>query len=177
MDNQSRITADQVRALLEERMESSEPDAILEVLRKHAGKPLTVRILDKLPGGQERWRIRREFGMANLETRDYRQTHGRGGMSILLAHSDTNVLIDPAYIERHNTSYFEARVERNAKRLATKTDPAACERMAERLNRLLEARAALAQAEAALAELTGFDQPFSPDSTQWDRLSGEVSRA
>jgi hypothetical protein len=166
------FTADDVRARLLAERESDEPDAVLAVLKAHDGKPLTKRLLAKLPGGDARWLIRQVAGMTVLEDRDYLHSQGKRGIHLLMAYQLTGVTIDAAWVEEHNAGYFAARRERNAKRAACAADAALCQRMADTLNAYARAKAALDAAKQALDGLTEYGEPFSPDQYGWQRLCG-----
>ena len=166
------FTVEAVLNLLREQRESVEPDAVLEVLRAHDGKPLTKRLLAKLPGGEERWLIRQVAGMTNLENREYLRSGGYLGISLLMAYQLTGVRIDAAWVEQHNSAYFAARRDRNALRDAAANDPRALRAMVDALNGYAAAKVALDRAKAELDALTGYGNPFSPDSCDWERLCG-----
>jgi hypothetical protein len=172
-----KITVQEVASTLESEIESSEPDAIFEVLKKHDGKQFTKRILAHLPGGADRWSIRVIAGMTQLVDRTYMQKEGGAGFSFLISYATVNVMIDCAKILKQNACYFEARVERNAKRQAALKDLVTLNKMAIALNAMLEARAALASAEAQLQSLTSYGEVFSPDSFTWRTMGGEPRRS
>ena len=165
-------TLQTVRAFVQSQRESDEPDAILAILATQNGKQLTKRLLAKLPGGEERWRLSQTAGMSHLETRDYGRTGGNAGIHLLIAYQITNVTIDAAVIEEKNPSYFEGRRNRNALRDATMGDPVLLQSMADALNGYAAAKARLDEAKKRLDALTSYGQPFSPDSYDWDGLCG-----
>jgi hypothetical protein len=161
-----------VLAFLKAQRESDEPDAILEILKQHDGKPLTKRLLPKLPGGEERWRIIQHATMTHLETRDYGRTGGNTGIHLLMAYQTTSVVIDAAWVEEHNPAYFKGRRERNEKRDRAMSDSALLQSMAHRLNSYATAKARLDEVKVKLDELTSYEAPFSPDSYEWERMCG-----
>jgi hypothetical protein len=132
------------------------------------------RILAKLPGAEDRWTITQVANMTNLEEKSYRRSGGRDGISLLIAYDIKNVVVDCAQIEAKNPCYYSARRERNAKRLTTTNTASLCQAMANAVNAARDARAALTRAEAALEALTGYGEPFSPDSYAFEALSGKV---
>lgn len=166
------MTADSVRTLLQGHLESEEPDAVLAVLKAHDGKPLTKRLLAKLPGGEERWVIHQVAGMTSLEDRDYRRSQGNRGIHLLMAYQLTSVRIDAAWVEQNNAAYFAGRRARNALRAAAMARPQVCAGMAEALNDYATAKARLDAAKAALDDLTEHGATFSPDQYDWERLCG-----
>lgn len=166
------ITVEKVRNVLESNLESDEPDAILEILRKYEGKQLTKRILPHLPGGAERWYIRNCAGMTSLEDREYLRHNGGRGISLLVAHQTINVTIDTAKIIALNTAYFTARVERNSKRREALKSGGLCGLMSDLLNEVAAAQAKLDKAKAELTKVTGYGEMMSPDQYEWERLAG-----
>lgn len=165
-------TIQTIRAFVESQRESDEPDAVLAILKALDGKPLTKRILDKLPGGEERWRLSQFAAMTHLETRDYGRSGGHQGIHLLMAHKTTCVMIDAAWVEDQNPAYFKGRRERNDLRNKVLSSPALLESMAYVLNRYADAKAKLDEAKETLDALTGYGLPFSPDSYDWERLWG-----
>jgi hypothetical protein len=166
------FTREYVQNKLAAEMESDEPDTVLAVLKAHDGKPITKRLLAKLPGGEERWRLRQTAGMTNLEDRDYLHSQGNRGLSFLMAYALTSVRIDAAWVEKHNPAYFDGRRERNRMRTAAIGSPEACRHFADTLTAYARAKAKLDQAAADLERLTGFGSPFSPDQYDWERVCG-----
>ena len=166
------ITASDVQATLQAHRESEEPEVVLAVLRAEDGKPLTKRLLPKLPGGEERWLIRQVAGMTCLEDRDYLHSQGKEGFHFLLAYQLKNVKIDAAWVEEHNAAYFGARRARNERRDAAARDPALCAGMADAMNAYAAAKVALTDAKARLDEFTDLDAEFAPDRYDWERLCG-----
>jgi hypothetical protein len=157
-------------------VEPDEPDTIARIVEGLKGKLVSSAHLKLFPGGAERWRIRREYGMTYLESTGYANARmGRKDFdrkdyySFLLGWSETNVHWGepaPNYPEKTfesvNSCYFEARRERNKKReLALDTAP----QLWLALEALRHARIEVARREAAVAAFTEYDQPFNPDST------------
>lgn len=165
-------TVSSVLAFLESQLESNEPDAVLAVLVERNGKPLTKRLLAKLPGGEAEWRLSQTAGMFHLETRNYGRSDGNTGIHLLIAYQITNVMIDAAWIEEHNPAYFEGRRNRNALRDATMGDPVLLQSMADALNSYEAAKAKLDEAAVRLEALTGYGKAFSPDSCDWEKICG-----
>jgi hypothetical protein len=166
-------TVKSVRAFAESQRESDEPDAILEILKAHDGKPLTKRLLAKLPGGEERWFLHHTAGMmTHLEEREYLRSEGSRGMHLLLARETKNVTVSATWIEEQNPAYFAGRRERNASRdkISNIHVSAIAQLMADRLNEYEEAKAKLDEAKANLDKLT--DGPFAADRYDWEKLCG-----
>ena len=158
-----------VRAFLQTQRESDEPDEVLAILKQHDGKQLTKRLLAKLPGGEERWKLSQfatKTHTTHLESRDY----GR----MLIAYQTTNVTIDAAWIEEHNPAYFKGRRERNALRDKHLNigGGSVAQLMADRLNAYEDAKEKLDAAKADLDSLIEYGKPFSPDQYDWERLCG-----
>ena len=159
-----------VRAFLQTQRESDEPDEVLAILKQHDGKQLTKRLLAKLPGGEERWKLSQFATVTRLETRDYGRIDGNAGIHLLIAYQTTNVTIDAAWIEEHNPAYFKGRRERNASRDAAAGNPDLLSCMANRLNAYAEAKSELDEAKLHLDAATSYGQPFSADQYDWERL-------
>lgn len=166
------IKISQVKAVLESQMESDEPDAILEILKKQEGKQITKRTLALLPGGAERWFIRDNIGMLHLEDREYRCHNGGKGISLLIAHHTKNVMIDTAKIVERNTAYFKGRIERNAKRRAALADGSLLGRFADAMTLVLDAVQQLEEETKNLQMFIGYGARMSPDQYEWERLAG-----
>lgn len=157
-----KVTAEQIRALVASRVESDAGDAVLEIFKRNQGKPLTKRLLAKLPGGEDVWCITHSAGMTHIETREYRRSQGHRGMSLLAAYDTKNVVMDARFLEDRNPAYFSARRERNEKRAAiTMTG---CEAVADAVNRVIEARERLREVEEGLGALIGYSHLFDADS-------------
>lgn len=162
-----------VRALLQRERESEEPDAILEILKSQAGKKFTVYLLRKLPGGEARWAFDYTARMTHIKDRQYRDMYGSGGISLLLSYVGTGPgVVDPAWVESHNASYFEARVSRNKRRDAMMYNEVALDTMAKVLTNYAKAKEELDRAKADLDSLTAYGQPFSQDQYELERLCG-----
>lgn len=167
------VSAETIRALVASRIESDEPDAVLEVFRQNDGKPFTKRILAKLPGGAERWGIRHVANMTNLETKDYLRSDGGVGISLLVCYGTVNVPIDAKFLEERNPAYFAGRKERNAKRLTTMNDPLLCREMAQAVENVRTAQRALGLAMEAYERLTGYGEAFNPDQYEINKFFEE----
>jgi hypothetical protein len=166
-----KITEETIKRVLEVSLESEEPDAILAILKEHEGKPLTKRILGKLPGGEESWRLTHAYGMTHLETWTYCRTSGKDGFHFLLAHAEKNVVLDTQFFVERNPSYFEGRIERNRERRNALGRPMACDRLADRMNAVQAARRALQKAEEEME--TVVQAGFTADRYDWQVLVGE----
>ncbi len=158
-------SASDVQAIVEKNIESDLPDQVLAVLKQFDGKQLTKRILPKLPGGEDVWRIDQIANMTSLVTREYINTRGNAGTSLLIAYATKNVTIDCEKIEgQFNPSYFEGRRERNAERALVLKNEGPCIEMAYLLNNACKARDAWLAAKARVEALTEYkDGPFSAD--------------
>ena len=171
-----RFTSESVRALVASNWEGDLPDRALEVLRAHEGKQLTRRILPKLPGGEAQWRVLQEFGSTYLETcsyslgEQYRKPGDLAPLHLTIADVQTGAVVDCNTIVARNQAYFAGRYERNAKRLIAQNSAELCQRMADALNAVATANAALAQAESSLDALTDYDEPFSPEKYDFQKL-------
>ncbi len=165
-------TIESVRNFLLSQRESDEPDAVLDILKSQDGKQLTKRLLSKLPGGEERWRLSQFASMTHLETRDYSRSGGNTGIHLLIAYQLTNVTIDAAWIEEHNPAYFAGRRARNASRDAVMADPDVLRDMANTLNAVAMAKTQFEAAKANLDALTTHGALFAADSYDWERLCG-----
>ena len=163
-----------VRAFLQTQRESDEPDEVLAILKQHDGKQLTKRLLAKLPGGEERWKLSQFATVTRLETRDYGRIDGNAGIHLLIAYQTTNVTIDAAWIEEHNPTYFKGRRERNALRDKQLNigGGSVAQLMADRLNAYEDAKEKLDAAKADLDSLIKYGLPYSPDQCDWERLCG-----
>jgi hypothetical protein len=165
-------TIQTVRAFLESQRESDEPDEVLAILKTYDGRQLTKRILDKLPGGTDRWIINQFATMTHLETRDYHRSGGNTGIHILIAYKITNIMIDVSWIEQNNPAYFAGRRTRNESRDKVANSSSMLTIMADRLNAYADAKAKLEEAKDDLDKLTDYGGPFSADSYGWERLCG-----
>lgn len=167
-------TRQSVSDFLLERTESDLPDKILECLRSYTGKAVTTRILDKLPGGKNEWRLRRQYGMTHLENNAYWRSSGsaEGGISLLLAHTEASFTFDANDMVQRNAAYFSARKERNHTRMEARNDAAKLDRMAAVLNRIERATQELQNAWADLDTLTEYNEPFAADKYAFQRLVG-----
>jgi hypothetical protein len=170
----ARFTRHTVSAIIAARQESDLPDRVLEALRPFAGKMVTTRIVDKMPGGRDVWRLRRQYGMTHLENDVYLSSQGsdENGVSLLLAYTESSFPLDLQFVEDRNTAYFAARKHRNHRRMEARNDGEALDRMAEALNRIQDARAALEAALQDFGELTAYDSVFDPDRYAFERACG-----
>lgn len=161
-------TVETLTALITARQESDLPDQILAALAPLAGKAITTRLLDKLPGGRDTWRLVREYGWTHLINESYWRTRNghtaADGVRIMLARSEASVPLDLAFVEAENPAYFAGRRERNADRASALQSPDRLAAVAQAMNAVDAAREALTAAEATLAQLTGWGTVFNPDS-------------
>jgi hypothetical protein len=167
-------TRQSVSDLLQDRWESDLPDRILEALKPFHGKPITTRLLDKLPGGRDEWRMRREYGWTRIENMPYIRTHGRdrNGVSIILARSEASVPLDLAFVEQDNVAYYLGRRERNHARMEARNDAAKLDAMASVLNRIEALNAAREAVLKDFEQLAGYGEIFNPDKYELERAAG-----
>jgi hypothetical protein len=166
-------TKESVSKLLASRWEDQDtPDKVLTALHCYEGKNITTRILDKLPGGKDKWRLRRQYGMTHLVTLDYLRSEGNQGISLLLAHTETSFPFDAADMVKRNPAYFDAAKDRNRRRMEARNDAAALDKMAFALNQVEDALAALTQAKDNLEALTEYHSVFAPDKYEFERICG-----
>jgi hypothetical protein len=164
------VTPEKIRTIIESHIESDLPDTTLEVLKREDGKQLTKRLLAKLPGGEEVWRIAHVATMTHLETWEYCRSQGSRGISLLIAYETKNVRIDASWIEQHNIAYFSARKERNEKRAKALESTEALVMAAQLVNAIRVAREQLAAAEETLSDL---DLPEQRAINELTKLEGE----
>lgn len=157
-------TVETLTALITARQESDLPDQVLAALAPFAGKNITTRLLDKLPGGKAEWRLSREYGWTHLVSRSYYRNSGHDGLRIMLARSEASVPLDLAFVEAENPAYFAGRRERTADRTSALQSPDRLAAVAQAMNAVDAAREALTAAEATLAQLTGWGTVFQPDN-------------
>jgi hypothetical protein len=170
-------TIETILAFLRSQRESDEPDAVLAILKMNDGKQLTKRLLARLPGGEERWRLSQFATMTHLETRDYSRSGGNTGIHLLMAYQTTNVTIDVAWVEANNPAYFKGRRDRNASRDAAANDLGLLRAMVDTLNGYEAAKAKLDEAAKQLESFVGYGQPFAADSYDWERMCGAKTAA
>ena len=154
-----------VSDLVQENWESDLPDAVLEALRPLDGKNVTTRILDKLPGGRDKWILERAYGMTHLKNKVYAFSQGseRGGVSLILDWREDSFPLDIRKVEEKNPAYFSARKERNHKRMEARNTKELLDKMATAMNRVEAAKAEFEKAKAHLESLTEYGAPFEPD--------------
>ena len=167
-------TRQSVSDFLLARTESDLPEQILQALQSYTGKMVTTRILDKLPGGKDEWRLRRQYGMTHIENNAYWRTSGsaENGISLLLAHTEASFPFDAADMVKRNPAYFDGRKNRNHKRMEARNDAAKLDSMAAVLNRMERAAQELQNAWADLETLTEYGSSFAPDKYTFERLVG-----
>jgi molybdopterin converting factor small subunit len=109
-----------LREIIAQEMEPTEPqDTILRVLKEEfEGKRLTVKVEERLRRATgDEIRILKHHGWTDLVSERYWANQGnKGGCCLMVARSETNVIIDTEWMERENARYFSALRERNARR-------------------------------------------------------------
>jgi hypothetical protein len=164
-----KATGNDIAKLIEDRMESvTVPNIIAEYLGTKAGKMLTVRHEKELKDitGDSELRIRKQYGMTNIVWGGYDRTGGNGGGSLLLAHTETSVIIPTAEVVREkNPAYFSAALARNEKRVKALADRATLDEVATLADTILKA-------QARLKELFAYGTPLDPDHYGIEELVG-----
>lgn len=171
------FTRQTVHDILQSHWESDLPDRTLQALRAFDGKPITTRLLAKLPtlANGATWRLIRHYGWTSLETSTYGQPQGyrdKTSMSLVLVRTEASVPLDTAWVERENTAYFAARRERNHARMEamnTKTTLDAC---AAAMSGCSAALTALQTAMAQLETLTEVGTNLNPDRYTLQKACG-----
>ena len=163
-----------VSELVREQWESDFADKVADALRPFDGKMVTTRMLAKLPGGADAWRLRRQYGMTHLETTKYDGGYLNGdGLSILLYHSEQSQPLDLRKVmEDHNPAYWDARRKRNHARMELINTREALQALADAMNAAEQAAARLEQAAAQIDRLTDYDELGSPDRYDIMRACG-----
>jgi hypothetical protein len=170
-------TVESVRAVVASAWEDfTIPDSVARWARENDRKDLRSNLLSQLHGGATAWRIKKEYGMCHLETANYgKNLNAKGaayGYSFLIAYQTTGVSISWEFIRDHNKGYFVAAAERNALRLKAMNDPLALAEMAIALNEVEKHRKTLAIAESILSDLTAKGEPFNPERSTFEKLTG-----
>lgn len=165
-------TRQSVSNLIQEQVESDLPDKILEALRPFDGKPVTKRLLDKLPGGRAEWRLRRDYGMTHIETIDYWRSRGNKGFSFLLGYSEDAFPLNLLFMEERNPAYFDGRRARNHSRMEVVNNKKLLDEMATAMNCVVEAKAALKDATEKFNKLAGYGEPFHADWLLLEKACG-----
>lgn len=165
-------TRQSVHDLIQSRWESDEPDKVLEALRPFDGKPITTRLLDKMPGGRERWRLRREYGMTHLETLTYLRSGGDAGTSLLFNWTEASVPLEWAQLEERNAAYFKGRRERNHARMEAMNTRETLDDIAEAMNDAEQAIEQLQLAQERIEELTDYGTPLNPERYAIEKACG-----
>lgn len=188
----TKYTAGAVRELISKQWESDLPDRVIDALRPFHGKPITTRILAKLPAlpNGATWRLVRNYGWTALETSTYCKPEGyadKTSVNLILARSEASVPLDVEYVAGNvpmggnsygeNCAYFSARRERNAKRLEAQNDQELCKKMADSLNRYAAAIEELNAAREEFDGLTEYGTPFNADRYTLEKLADPDRKA
>jgi len=164
------ISAEDIKQLISQRIESDLPDKILAILQENNGKKFTKLILDKLPGGRDVWSIGHSGHMTKLFSLRYAKSQGETGYNFVIAHTTVNVIIDCNFIVEKNCCYFSDRKERNAKRLACLNDQNSCLKMAELINHIKDTESRINELYNMFEHLAGYDGMFSADRYELKKL-------
>jgi len=151
----------------------STPMTIIDVLRPHNGKRLTKRHAEAISAtlGGRRVYIRKQYGMTSIEFGGYGiQADPDNGGSLLLTHTETNVVIDCDDIIKRNPAYFSAAQERNEQRWALMEDEQRLRRVADAINAY---RTACRMIEAAIGHPYDDEQLPNPESSAMEKLVAE----
>jgi hypothetical protein len=163
--------------LIQDQWESDLPDRILAILKTMEGKAITTRLLDKLPGGKDTWRLNRHYGWTDLQNREYNNGDYKNGCSLMLARSEGAVPIDTAWIEKENTAYFDARKKRNHARMEALNTAETLDAIAIALNCAERAIAQLFHAQETIEKLTEYGSTLEPDRYNFLRACGLMDAA
>lgn len=170
------MTRQELHDLIQENWESELPDKVLEALRPFDGKPITTRMLSKLPvsSPDNPWRLRREYGMTHLVTLDYlRYSGNKGGISLLLCHTESSIPLNVREVEEKNPAYFSARKQRNHARMEAMNTRELLDGAVTAANRVAHALAELQDAIRDLDDrFTGYGKPLSQDRYDIERAIG-----
>jgi len=172
-----------VHDIIQGEWESELPDKIMEALRPFDGKPVTTRILAKLPadnGGGE-WRLRRQYGMTHLENAAYGKGDYKHGVSLLLDWKENSFPLEWAKLEERNGAYFSGRRERNHARMELMNTKGRLDAASTAMNRIEAAIEALWNAHADLSKaigeaLSGSDKYDIERACGWRDEKGETVR-
>lgn len=157
---------------IQSRWESDLPDKVIEALRPLQGKLITSRLLDRLPGGKDQWRMARNYGWTEIETVEYRQSHGNKGVRLILARSESSVPLDITIVESENPAYFAGRRERNHARMEARNTREKLEALAAVMNRIERLKRELDTARTEFDALTEHGEVFNPDRYALERVIG-----
>jgi hypothetical protein len=163
-----------LRAHLLARMESDFPDEVLAALQAMHGKPITTRMIGKLPDVPGGWKLRRQYGMTHLDSGPYTDglmSHPQS-IHLLLCHTEASVALDISKIEGLNTSYFKGRRERNAQRQLVLGDEHTLTEAARAMEEVSQAIAALQQTIDYLETFTGWGNALHPEDYSIEQLCG-----
>lgn len=167
-------TFNSVSELVFDNWESDLPDKVLAALRPLDGKPVTKRILDKLPGGKHEWILERAYGMTHIKNKAYVDSHGsqKGGVSLILDWREDAFALNVNFVEEKNPAYFSARRERNHARMEVRNNKQLLDEMAAIMNRIESAKAEFEAAKAEFKSLADYGEPFHQDYFELERACG-----
>lgn len=116
-----RLAAGDIRCCLFLGWENTEPARkLLAVVKEFSGKKITPKFHAALAVALPDAIVRTNpypLNTAEIEWGGYGKSGGRRGGRALIARQDKNVVLDAAFLERENVSYYAAADERNAERL------------------------------------------------------------
>jgi len=158
-------TASSIASLISNEVEPDNAEHVLAALTPYHGKPISTRLLDRLPGGRVEWTLRKQYGWTEIVNRADRQTRGdsRDAIRIILARSEASVPLDVPWVERENARYFAGRRERNRLRAVALADNPMLTRMAFTMNEIEDLHVKLAFAKKTFAALVDDGTPLHPD--------------
>lgn len=167
LDTPTPHTAASVAEIVRKNFEPRDAEEVLNALRPFHGQVITIRLLDKLPGGRVEWRIQRQLGRVELKNRAFLKD-SRTGLSLTLAKAGSERL-DADRLERENPEYFARRRERNALREQALTNAALLERVALLFSEIEELNQKRAVALRQFAVFVQPGEPLHPDRLELQR--------
>lgn len=167
-----KFTADQIRDFLVSNMESEEPDVIIEIIKtKLNGKLLNVRQLEFFPGGSNRWKIRKQFGMTHLETKNYGNgKYEKDAFSFILGWAELNVVWDWKLIYEKNGQHFCGRIDRNKKRKEAIYSIEELTKIATVMSEASRIRKELTVIANRFEEVLGYGTPGNPEQYDFMKM-------
>jgi hypothetical protein len=165
-----RHTASSVAEILQKNMEPSTAEDVLDALKALDGQPITVRLLDKLPGGRVEWRISKDLGVTEIRNRLNIRSENTG-LRLTLAPQGSDV-VSAAFVEAKNPRHFEQRRARNAQRAEALKNIELLTRVAVLFNELEDLHWQCALKKKQFAVFVGPGGPLAPDRLDLERAVG-----